>query len=208
MKQLEALIKVKREEFEKLDKRQKRLEAEILNINTFIQFDNYSEIDWQSVSMEIQSLTKRKDELEKSNDRVNLLRKQLVDLQDNIKTSEEVKDKLIEKRTNHTALVTSLGRQQTECNTFLEQFKEIIFTEKFQIFEDQFKKELAGLNFSNLFQKQKAITDKINTGNEAETEKQREIELKLQTAMQNFKQPDNSFMLIFKDWTQILINLA
>jgi uncharacterized protein YPO0396 len=201
MKQLEAFIKVKRDEFEKLDKRQKRLESEILNINTFIQFDNYSEINWQSVSMDIQNLTKRKDELEKSNDRVNLLRKQLVELQNNIKTSEEVRDKLIEKRTTHIALVTSLERQQTECNTFLEQFKEIIFTEKFQIFEEQFKKELIGLNFSNLFQKQKTITDKINTGNEAEAEKQRSIELKLQTAMQNFKQPDNSVMLIFKDWT-------
>jgi uncharacterized protein YPO0396 len=201
MKQLEAIIKVKREEFEKLDKRQKRLETEILNINTFIQFDNYSEIDWKSVSEEIQSLTKRKDELEKSNDRFKVLRKQLLELQANITASEEAREKLIEKRTTQSALVESLGGQQTECKKYLEEFKEIIFIEKFQIFEGQFKKELAGLNFTNLSEKQKIIADKIKTSHETQSDKQRLSELKLQSAMQNFKQPDNSVIVVFKDWT-------
>jgi uncharacterized protein YPO0396 len=201
LKLLESLIKEKRIEIVKLEKRQKRLEEEKDNITKFIQFESYSEIDWKSLLIEIDILLKRKDELEKSNDRVKVLRKQLLELQANIKASEEVREKLIEKRTTQSALVESLEGQQTECKKYLEEFKEIVFTEKFQIFEEQFKKELAGLNFTNLSEKQKIIAYKIKTSQETESDKQRLCELKLQSAMQNFKQPDNSVIVVFKDWT-------
>jgi uncharacterized protein YPO0396 len=201
LKLLEIVIKTKRDEISKLEKRQKRLEDEKEEITRFNQFDNYLEVDWQSISIEIQILTKRKDELEKSNDRVNLLRKQLAELRKNIVTEEIEKDKLIEKRTTKKALVDSLETQHKECIVRLEEFKEINFSEKFQAFELKFKKELVGLNFINLPTKLKAISDKLKTDSEGETEKQRDIELKLQAAMQNFKQPENSIILIFKDWT-------
>lgn len=201
LKQLETLIKTKREEIATLEKRQKRLEDEKEDITKFTQFDNYAEIDWQTISLEIQGLTKRKEELEKSNDRVNLLRKQLTDLQKKIKDDEVEKDKLIAKKTTQGSLVETLVKQQAECETFLERFKEIDVADKFQAFEEIFEKELTGLSFTNLSTKQKNITDKIIKDTDAEGVKQRDIELKLQSAMQNFKQPDNSVIQIFKDWT-------
>jgi uncharacterized protein YPO0396 len=200
LKELDKNIKDKDEEIKKLNKRQERLEKEQKDIITFNRFENYSEINWQPILLEIQSLEKRKEELEKTNDRVKLLKTQLKELQIKIKCNETEKDNTIALKTKQDSMLEGLQSQQTKCNTFLESFVDIDFTEKFKLFEHNFKMELNGLSFQNIEEKQKMISDKIEANIKSETEKQQKTELTLQSAMQNFKQPDDSVVQIFKDW--------
>ncbi|HOZ14027.1 MAG TPA: SbcC/MukB-like Walker B domain-containing protein [Tenuifilaceae bacterium] len=201
LKQIENIIKSKRDDISKLEKRQKRLEDEKEDITKFLLFENYSDIDWKEISLEIQNLIKRRDELEKSNDRVNLLRTQLSELQTIISLKDNERDKLIEGRTIKKSLVVDLENQFNQCSFFLEDFKDIVFTEKFLEFEGKFKTELDNLCFGNLNSRNKAVSDKLTNDIEHLIEIQRKLELKLQSSMQNFKQPDDSIIQVFKDWT-------
>lgn len=201
LKQRETEIKSKREKISTLEKQQTRLEKEKEEITKFSQFDTYSEIDWQTISLEVQELTKKKEGLETSNNRIKLLKEELKQLQDSIKLKETSKDTLIAERTLKNTLVESLKTQQTECNNYLEEFKEIDFGEKFSAFEEKFKKELKDFGFENLETKRTKTSDAITDESKEESINQRKIELSLQSAMQNFKRPDDEVMKEFKDWT-------
>jgi uncharacterized protein YPO0396 len=150
--------------------------------------------------LEIQSLEKRKEELEKTNDKVKSLKEQLKALQEKIKTNETEKDNTIALKTKQNALIENLQSQQIECDTFLESFIDIDFTENIKTFSHNFKTELNGLSFQNIEEKQKIVSGKIETNIKSETENQQKTELNLQSAMQNFKQPDDTVIQIFKDW--------
>jgi len=201
LKELDKNIKAKNEEISKLGKRQDRLETEQKNITAFIQFDNFMEINWQPVLFEIQKLTQQKGELEKTNNRVKLLKEKLEELQKKIKSNEEEKDKTIISKTKQTTLIENLQTQQTECEANLELFTDIDFDDKFKTFETCFTKELAELAFVNLNDKQNTISQNIVSKINVETGKKQKTELKLQSAMQNFKQPDDTVIQTFKDWT-------
>jgi len=201
LKELDKNIKAKNEEISKLEKRQKRLEDEQKNITAFVQFDNFTEIHWQPILFKIQKLTQRKEELEKTNNRVKVLKKQLEELQKKIKSNEEEKDKTIIIKTKQITLIEKLQIQQTECEVKLELFTDIDFTDKFKTFESCFAKELAGLAFANIDEKQVSISQTIVGNLQTETEKKQKTELQLQSAMQNFKQPDDAVIQTFKDWT-------
>jgi uncharacterized protein YPO0396 len=201
LKELDKDIKAKNDCISKLEKHQKRLEDEQRNITAFVQFDNFTEIHWKPILLEIQLLEKRKEELEKTNDRIKLLKEQLKALQEKTKTNEIEKDNTIAQKMKQNILIENLQSQQTECNSFLEQFIDIAFIGKFKNFENYFKNELSGLAFENIDNKQKFITEYISkTKNEEEGKKQK-IKLQLQSAMQNFKQPDDTVIRVFKDWT-------
>jgi uncharacterized protein YPO0396 len=198
---LDKNIKDKDEEIKKLNKRQERLEKEQKDIIAFNQFENFSEIDWQPILIEIQSLEKRKDELEKTNDRIKLLKTQLDELRKRIDFNEKKKDALIETRTKQKSKLDSLETKQNECAVFLERFDNIDFSEKFRTFENNFKSELYELSFLNIDDKQDKISKKTTKNIESETDRKQQTELHLQSAMQNFKQPNDSIIQVFKDWT-------
>jgi uncharacterized protein YPO0396 len=200
LKELDKSIKEKVSDISTLEKRQKRLEDEQKNITAFIQFDNFTEINWQPILLEIQSLEKRKDELEKTNDRVKLLKNQLDELQRKIQSNEAEKDKLIALKTKQNSKLENLELQQQECINFLESLNDIDFDDKFETFYNNFKTELVGLSFQNIEEKRKNIFDDITKKTGLQTELKQKTELHLQSAMQNFKQPDDTVTQFFKDW--------
>ena len=200
LKGLDKDIKAKNDEISILEKRQRRLEDEQKNIAIFKQYDNFTEINWQPVLLEIHQLEQRKEELEKTNDRVKLLKNQLAEIQKKIKSNDEEKDKTIAQKAKQSTLIEILLSQQTECSEFLELFVDMDFSNKFKTFEDSFRNELSGLAFGNIDVKQKAISKSIETIIEERRTKKQEVELNLQSAMQNFKQPDDAVIQEFKDW--------
>jgi uncharacterized protein YPO0396 len=200
LKELDKSIKIKNEEISKLEKRQTRLEAEQKNITAFVQFDNFTEIHWQPILLEIQKLTQLKDELKKTNDRVKLLEIQLEELKNKIRNNETEKDNTIALKTQQNTIFEGLQSQQTECNAFLELFTDIDFTEKFKAFEHNFKIELNGLLFQNMEDKRKRISENLEKKVKIETEKKQNTEQQLQSAMHDFKQPDDTVIQAFKDW--------
>ncbi|MDR1974908.1 MAG: hypothetical protein LBQ31_09655 [Bacteroidales bacterium] len=201
LKKLDGNIKEITEEIKKLNNRQERLEKEEKDIIAFKMFDSFTEINWQPVLSEIQSLEKQKDELERTNDRIKLLEKQLETLKERIRNDEDNQRKAIVAQTTQNELIKTLEQQRQECENLLENFSELDLTEKFEIFEKSFKSELDGLYFQNLKDKRKTISDTIETDMKSEAEKQKKNELDLQSAMQNFKQPDDSIIQVFKNWT-------
>jgi uncharacterized protein YPO0396 len=200
LKELDKSIKIKNEEISKLEKRQTRLETEQKNTTAFVQFDNFTEVYWQAILLEIQTLTQRRDELDKTNNRVKVLKTQLEELKKKIKNNEEVKDSMIALKTQQNTILEGLQSQQTECNTFLESFTDIDFTEKFKAFEHNFKMELSGLLFQNMEDKRKTISENLEKKVKTETEKKQNTEQQLQSAMHDFKQPDDTVIQAFKDW--------
>jgi uncharacterized protein YPO0396 len=197
---LEKNIKEKDEEISKLEKRQKRLKKERDNIIAFRQFDNFIEIHLEPIFLEIQRITQRKKELEETNDKVKFWKAQLEKLQEKIKTNETKKDDIIEQKTKQYSLIEKLQGQQIKCNTFLEQFINIDFTDKFVEFEQCFKNELSGLSFDNIDNKQKCIAENISKNINLEEDNKQKIKLKLQSAMQNFRQPNDTITQVFRDW--------
>jgi uncharacterized protein YPO0396 len=201
LRELDKNIRAKNEGISKLEKRQKRLEAEQRSITTFIQFDDFVKINCQPILLEIQTLTQQKEELEKTDNEIRLLKEQLEKLQRKRKSNEEEKDKTIEQKTEQNTLVKNLQGQQIQCDNYLEQFANIDFTNKFEFFENYFKKELTGLVFQNFDDKQEIISKNISTQTKEKENKKQEIESQLQYTMRNFKKPDYSIIQIFKDWT-------
>jgi uncharacterized protein YPO0396 len=201
LKELDKNIKDKDEEIKKLSKRQERLEKEKNDIIAFNQFENYSEIDWKPILLEIQLLEKCKEELEKTNDRVKLLKIQLDELQNKIKNNETEKDNTIALKTKQNTLIENLQTQQTECEVNLVSFADIDFSDKFKTFETCFTKELAGFVFVNLNDKQEIISKSIADRIKDATDKKQKTEQQLQSAMHDFKQPDDTVIQTFKDWT-------
>lgn len=201
LKQLDLEIKSKREKITTLEKQQTRLEKEKEELAKFTQFDTYSEIDWQTISLEVQELITKKEILEKSNNQIKLLKEELKTLQESIEKKETEKDKLISERTLKSQLVESLKTQQTNCNDYLADFKGVDFAEEFALFEDKFKKELKDFCFDNLEEKKTKTSETLISENKDELQNQQKIELALQRAMQNFKRPDDEIMKEFKDWT-------
>lgn len=200
LKGLDQKIKDKNEEIRKLNKRQERLEKEQKDIIAFIQFENFSEINWKPILLEIQSIEKQIDELEKTNDRVKLLKDQLKALQDKIKANEKTWKDVIAAQTTQAGLIQKLEQQQQDCVLFLECFNNMNLTPKFEVFESNFNSEIEDLSFKNIDSKQNVVSDKISDKIKSEMENQTKTELSLQSAMQNFKQPDESVIQIFKDW--------
>lgn len=201
LKEIDRNIKVKNGEISKLEKRQRQLENEHKNIPAFVQFDDFTKIYWQPISLEIQELIQRKERLEESNDRIKILKTQLEELQKKIKNAETEWEESIVRQTTNSQLIKELEMQKTECNSLLEQFDDVDFTDKFDFFENYFKNELVGLTFKNIDDKQKNITTIVSSKKKDEESKKQNIELLLQSSMQNFKQPNDTVVQIFKDWT-------
>lgn len=201
LRKISGLIKEKKSEISILEKRQKRLEDQKDSIKVFLGFDSFTEIDWKTISLEIQKLQKQKEDLEKDNTAIQELKKQLTALQKKIEEKEGNKTTLIEERTTKNALVESLITQQSECKTFLERFEGIELNEKFIAFENKFSKELKDLSFENLEPKRTKSLSTISEASKEKSQKQQQAELELQSLMQKFKRPDDEIMKEFKDWT-------
>jgi uncharacterized protein YPO0396 len=198
---LSGLIKEKKNEIFILETRQKRLEDQKDSIKAFLGFDNFTDINWKAISLEIQKLRVHKDDLEKDNTTIQGLKRQLEALQQEIEAKEGSKNKLIEERTTKNSLAESLETQQRDCEEFLERFEGIEFEEKFSAFENKFIKDLRDLSFENLELRRAKTLSVVSEESRSKSQKKQETELELQSVMQKFKRPDDEIMKEFKDWT-------
>lgn len=199
----EAILQVnnKNEEIKKFENREKRLENERKDISDFSKFENYSEIDCLTINEEISVLEKRKEELEKSNNRIRLLKEQLGELQSTLRQQEIKKDALIVQKTTKDSILQSLAAQREECLKIIEPFKDLDFSDKFNSLENAFEKDLKDLAYTNLPSKQVELREKVGNMIETERQQKQKIEMKLQSSMKSFKRPDDEIMQAFKDWT-------
>jgi uncharacterized protein YPO0396 len=124
-----------RKEAEEIEESSKRIEAEIKaieskqafyvnkrdSIRDFLNFNDFSEINWHKEAVEIQALTKQKEKLENSSNELRTLHEQLVKLKNEIiKPKEfELTQKLQFKGKNEQSL-EAFKAQLDECKQFAE----------------------------------------------------------------------------------------
>lgn len=197
---LENDLSAKNQEIGKLEKRQNRLEKEKEDINTFLAYENYTEIDVKALEGEIALLQNEKQKLQKSNNKMKELQKQIETIQKKIKDL-EANLKLEEKTQWEKEREISEDEADLQvCESFLSQFEGIDFHEKFKHLEGVFAKELQHPKAS-MQQKQEIISQKIAEKIEKEGDAKRNAESKLRVLMLKYKRPDDEIMQQFPDWT-------
>ena len=197
---LENEMSAKNQEITKLEKRQSRLEKEKEDINNFLTYENYAEIDVKALEFEIKDLQDQKRELEKSNNKTKVLEKQLLAIQKKIKDLEENCKKEEKLQWEKESEIARDKAELKACQDFLAVYQDIDFKEQFAIFEKTFAKDFQILSAS-MQQKQENINQKIAEKISKELDNQRNAESKLRVLMLKYKRPDDEIMQQFPDWT-------
>ncbi|MGK0174473.1 MAG: hypothetical protein ACI9AT_000853 [Ulvibacter sp.] len=159
-------------------------------------FTKYDDIDWKSYAEQIQDKEEKKSALEKTNNRVQALQKQLKEVKENLKQNTEVdikgKDReIFQIESNIEIISNELGESKRiidphpkiETVAFERQYPELASVEYFKLKATQmeFQKELSR-KLSELDRNKRANED--------------EVKLKINA----FKQPSEEITNQFKDW--------
>jgi uncharacterized protein YPO0396 len=159
-------------------------------------YTKYDDIDWQSYAIEIQNKEDLKTNLEKTNNRVQELQKQLKDVQDNLKHLSEIVIKNKDRDIFH--LEGNIRYIENELNAHLEIMKPH-GTIDFSDFENSYPK-LHAIEFSN-FKIKQADFQKENSKIIAELEfSKRKNEDEVKLIINDFKHPDETITSKFTDW--------
>lgn len=159
-------------------------------------FTKYDDIDWKTYAVQIQEKEEQKSVLEKTNNRVQALLKQLKEVQDNLKLVSEVDIKNKDREIFQLeADIKSISSELDESKKIIESLGQIATTE----FERQ-NPELSKVNYSNLqvsqsdFQKE--LSRKLSELDRNKRSNEDEVKLKINA----FKQPTEEITNKFKDW--------
>ncbi len=159
-------------------------------------FTKYDDIDWKTYAEQIQEKEVQKNVLEKTNNRVQALQKQLKEVQDNLKQVSEVDIKNKDRKIFQLeADVKNISSELNEIRKIIEPLGLIATTE----FERQ-NPELAHVEYSNLkaYQSefQKELSCKLLELDKNKRSNEDEVKLKINA----FKQPSEEITNKFKDW--------
>lgn len=103
-------------------KRNQKLQEEIRgkdrNYDFFIKIDDYSLINWQKEVDEIELLTKEKQELEKSSNQLQVLRKRLLILKENIDKLSKNRDFTLQEKSKLSQLINNYQEELEICNNY------------------------------------------------------------------------------------------
>ena len=209
-----------RKEIKQLQENEKSINSEIKEIeksinsinelkddysNFFNIYTQYDGIDWHFYAKIIQEKEDQKIELEKTNDKVKALQKQLEKVQDGIKKNESRKDETnktkydIEKGIEgvissidlHSNLLTKLGNDIPEIIEFEESNKTLLDIEYFNF-----------LSIQELFQ------NKNKESIEKQKEERNTLSIKVSSEINLFKNPPEEITVKFKSWRSDVNNLS
>lgn len=159
-------------------------------------YPKYDEIDWQAYANEIQEKDEQKSKLEKTNDKVKVLQKQLEEVQEKLKTL--TNNDLFNKGQEIYTINQQLENIKKDLNNNLEILKPhgIIDVSEFE----KFNSGLLNIEFINLKTRQSEFqnenSSKINELEKSKRKNEDVVKLKINA----FKQPSESITAKFKDW--------
>lgn len=159
-------------------------------------YSKYDDIDWQSYANEIQEKEKLKSTLERTNDRVQALQKQLKEVQENLKkiSEKEIFNKGQE-IFNNKKLIEDVEKGLNENNGLLAKIDSVDVVD----FEKS-NPDFLNVGFSNIksFQSdfQNSTSNKISELIEKKRDKEDAVKLKINV----FKLPPEEITSKFKDW--------
>jgi Uncharacterized protein conserved in bacteria len=199
LSEVDIEIKNAERQIKTYERQYKRLNEEKEILIKLSEFDKYQEINWQEISIAIQKIEKEKDELIKTNNRVEMLKKQLSELNTELEDLRKELDNTKETRTLTNSNCIKNKVKLKECNDFLSTLSDMDFSEHFSVFMSTYK-EINQLTLETIDSIQTSISDKIKIDKENNSITQRKCEEKLSECLTEFKKPNKNLREEFPDW--------
>lgn len=201
LKEKHALISEQEQKIQLLKQKQETLHGEREAITAFLQYDKFEEIDWPQISIEIDELKKQKDVLEKANDRVEELSRQLTVLKEEIREKEKLREELSTEKVRAQDYTEKINMQYEYLKTMLDAYRHVDLRSKFELFENEFAEMLAELTAQNIDTVRHKVETQITQRLNDEKEKHHKLGNKLQNLMRDFREPSDEIRRKFIDWT-------
>lgn len=197
--QLDQEIKELENRLKYLKNHQTRIRNEEQDLTQFIAFKSHRKVDWWSIAAQIQENKQRIEELEKTNDRVNTLKKQREEILQQIKSKKE-KEKLLEKEINIIESNLNIQRQKLrEAEDVINRYSFHDSNEKLKAFEEHFMNDYE-CDIDSIEKIQSKVQGDINATIERFRDNIRKEESAAESLMRVFKNPDKEIAEKFMDW--------
>ncbi len=197
----QSLINNQEEKIRLLKQKQETLHYEREAITGFLQYDKFEEIDWPQVTIEIEDLKKQKDVLEKANDRVEELSRQLAELKEEILAKEKLREELSTEKVRAQDYTEKISMQFEYLKTMLDAYRHVDLRSRFEVFREEFSEMLSDMTASNIdnvrHKVESILTQRIND----QKEKHHLLGNQLQNLMRDFREPADQIRHKFIDWT-------
>lgn len=209
-------IKWWKQELRTLDKEVKEIERLLLresqskknreqfkeNISKLESYTNYEEIDWKTISNELQELFEERELLEKTSDRIKELKRQQDELAKQIKHLEKEEKALVVEQSTTREDIKNLTADKEKEYAIL-QLKETVaidISEKYQTFGQELAEHLQEMTLQTIDQKRQKLLNVLH-GEEGKIQSSiTNSEKELQKQILKFKNPDEEITSQFKDW--------
>ena len=197
--QMDQEIKKLENRLKYLKNHQARIRGEEQDLTQLIAFKSYRKIDWWSIAAQVQENNERIEELEKTNDRVNTLKKQREDILQQIKTKKE-NQKQLEKDLNTIESNLKIQKQKlSDSEELIDKYDFQDFSENLQAFEEHFMNDLE-YAIDSIEKIQGRIQGEINSAIEKLKDNIRKEEGAAESLMRVFKNPDKEISQKYMDW--------
>ncbi|MEG1748822.1 MAG: SbcC/MukB-like Walker B domain-containing protein [Tannerellaceae bacterium] len=200
LKEIDGRIKDSTKRKSEYDKKKDRISKERDAVTAFLSYDKFDEINWKDLALAIQSLQTQRLELEKTNDRVNALKKQLFTLQQKIKTLETVRDELNRKIAKEEDKLESNQLLLMDCESALQLFAGIDLTERFTLFAHRYAAQLNEMRVVTIERVKTQILKLLRAELDKTNEQLSVVTLSLQRMMHAFKEPSEELRTAYPDW--------
>lgn len=198
-RQLDQKIKETGNRVKYLKNYQTRIRNAEQDLNQLIAFRSHRKIDWWSIAAQIQENKQKIEELEKTNDRVNTLKRQRDEILKQIKSKRE-KEKFLEGETNIIKSNLKIQRQKlSEAEDVINSYSFKDSNEKLESFEEHFVSNYE-CNIDSIEKIQNKVRSDINTSIEQFRDKIRKEESAAESLMRVFKNPEKDITEKFMDW--------
>lgn len=199
---------IKKEKDEKEDRLKKfahrsiKLAARRDDLIKLLEYESYTEIDWQTAVKEIEALSRERQRLEESSDKVKQLQQELRDVEANIKELKKEHDRLVERHTLTRDTIRRHGETKARC---LEELKDPPFppdrqAERFRRFEEAYPRRLEALSFQNYERVKRELEKEQGDEKEKSLSRKQTNEQRLSIKMNHFKNPGQEITETFPDW--------
>lgn len=200
LKEIDTRIKESAKRKNEFDKKKDRISKERDAVTAFLSYDKFDEINWKDLALEIQALQSQRVELEKTNDRVNALKKQLFTLQQKIKGLDAIRDELNRKIAKEEDKLETNQIHLMDCEKTLQLFVGIDLDERFALFAQRYAVQLKELRVVTIDRVKEQIMRLLRGERDKTNEKLSVATLSLQRMMHAFKEPSEELRTAYPDW--------
>ncbi|GAA0880210.1 ATP-binding protein [Algoriphagus jejuensis] len=178
---------------------QTRMRRDSENLTSFIAYKAFKKIDWWSLAAEIQGNIKKIEELEKTNNRINTLKKQKEETLRIIKSKQELVKGLDKEITQMDTQIGFQHQKLRESQDTIQRYAYLNTVARLGDFEEHFISEM-GRDIDSIEKIRNKVVGAINQQIEKLRDDIRRMESDSENLMRHFKNPDKEIADQFSDW--------